>query len=62
MGLRDTEIEYMPGDVVSVTSALYRVVHDISVRFTTLLYMDNNTYLNLLFPYSTVTDLARFLG
>ncbi len=23
-----TEIEYMPGDVVPVTSALYRVVHD----------------------------------
>ena len=28
MGPRDTEIEHMPGDVVPVTSALYRVVHD----------------------------------
>ena len=28
MGPRDTEIECMPGDVVPVASALYRVVHD----------------------------------
>ena len=28
MGSRDTEIEWMPGDVVPVTSVLYRVVHD----------------------------------
>ncbi len=27
---------------VNQSSQLYRVVHDISVRFTTLLYMDNN--------------------
>ena len=28
MGLRDTEIEYMPGDEIPVTSVLYRVTHD----------------------------------
>jgi hypothetical protein len=28
IGLRTMEVEYMPGDVVPVTSALYRVVHD----------------------------------
>ena len=28
IGLRTMEVEYMPGDVVPVTSALYRVVHE----------------------------------
>ncbi len=38
------------------------LVSDFIVGFPTLLLLDNNIYTSLIVPYSTVTDLARFLG